>query len=147
MKTLFLPTHCDADFFDDAGYNIVRVDMTPSVIARLLALREACKELLATSNCYCVSFWDSSFVTVAYPDDVLGEAFVDKVDNNEIAVVGGVITTEDGGRTECDMVRVKSDGIYWHFYPKHTSVHIETETVPWSTIEQLYQENLTHATT
>lgn len=106
--------------------------------------RDLARTVKATDSAlYGIEFWDHSavfFEGYFDPDEYLNPEQVEKYERDQFLVVPDDFELPgrqwDGAyqknpmRTECDMINVSDDTVYWSSFVKHTDVRVETYSIP-----------------
>lgn len=123
----------------DGDYALVTI--TPEDARRYLKLIEragALKNEKGFGTLYRLVFWDATvyFVPGLDGEDWMEEAW-DAVLTMEDTNPRIAVLQEKAIRTECDMLNVTDDSIYWTAYVKGTSVLLNTDSVRRQQLEEI----------
>mgnify|MGYP007106197008 CR=1 FL=1 len=120
---------CRIDSFDSE----VEMTLIELSAAELLRDREKFLTIFAMDSFYAVEFFEYSPHPVEF-DDLDGQAWF--VEDQDFLFPPDDFQPEPAVRVDVSTLRYKRDGVMWHYYGKHSGATYETDTIPWSLIEQ-----------
>jgi hypothetical protein len=137
-KTFVSKVYSGQDDYCDADWAILEI--SPGCAWLMLQRMDmATAQKGRDGTLYALSFWDSLPTFVRY--DTLPEELADKVEDEELVLLDHPLpVAEDNiAAVECGQVIVRPDEIYWKAYLKHTSIALETATLPRALLEEMAQ--------
>lgn len=133
MKLLLRTFSTVEDFYGECDWAFV--DITKELAQTILKRAKAFKKAKEADDCLVeMNFWDTSACFFEYSK--LPKELHDKLHDEEWMITEETYSEEDAQRTECDVMTILDNYVYWEMIPKHTDIRITTGSIPLAEIEK-----------
>lgn len=137
-KTFISKVYSGEDDYCDADW--ATLEISPGCAWLMLQRMDmAAAQKSRDGDLYALTFWDSLPTFVRY--DTLPEELAGKVEDEELVLLDHPLPVAENNiaAVECGQVIVRPDEIYWKAYLKHTSIALETATLPRALLAEIAQ--------